>query len=854
VSDRELLETGKPDTEDEVKHEKRTKRVLFDLFNFFKFKSLRNSLDRVGLFLKQLWNYFKTHRLVSLIVASGAAATILLLVLILNRSSSVEITSGEASQTQIQYSRVTVEVPKGAYAGEKSFQVIEVKEGTQEYLKYKELAGFEGPIYKIIPTDGRDELALKPIKIRYKIDPSVYPGDEFVHFVLRYVTLKDPPVVSTISGCEVRGESGRYIEGLAFHTSFVVGLAFKKPEYADFGIKLAVDRPPSLKPDLLIIPGLDQNFTGVIPNTQTHDNPAGSNLWGLLFPDRTVWVYKYPLITTRPRNYTRALEKHFRTSSVPSYISFEAKRLAAELKRLSLRTFDVIAQGIGGLIVRYALESDPTITNVRSLVLLSVPNKGTNVTNPIYLSSLYGRPVENLGEIFGIEKDDMAFLISSLLGTLEKTNAYWSEILPSSLVIAKLEEFGMRKDVRYLFVGGRKPPGKIQIAGTELEKFFPEFVDGKGDGFTTIDSAIPVSGSDNVKTLLFPYSFQDLYLKNDVLQALKDFLKAGIEIPTPPEFETDQFVERKVSEKTTSTSVEWHPYLLSNLEPGRILELLWRMEVPSLGYPVETLKGLYLVGKSGVFMEDTPGNEWKKVVATAPLSFEVLSDGSLLLCYESYVEIVSGDSVVSKLEFNINGVLSDAYFADPSRGILIAETATGPALLWVEGGRIKTMSTLKNAYAELKPSGNLLLLITDSGIQALDRTSFEKRWELREDSMVKRLGLPAMSAVDPVDAEIVGKELFVLFRDYTVGVFHLNSTRAQVIASGETGAKRLINSNDRVFVVGENSITGFNVSSHRRFPYYQEIHERFWWGAKDKLLSTFEEGGKTWLAAYSFLF
>ncbi|MDI3516925.1 MAG: hypothetical protein PWP37_789 [Thermotogota bacterium] len=858
MPDSEFIETDETDVENAVKDGEREakngvlRKILAVPKGFLasSLKPLKGFIERIG-FLNRLFQYLKTHRLISLLVSVGAVVLIVLLIL-MNRPSTGKIISREGAQAQLQYSRVSIMVPEGAYAGGKSFQVIEIKEGTQEYLKYKELADFEGPIYKILPADGRDELALKPIRIRYRLDPSVYPGDEFVHFVLRYVTLTDPPVVTTINGCEIRGDSERYVEGLVFHASFVVGLAFKKPEYADFGIKLALDRPPTLKPDILIVPGIDQNFCGVIPNTQTSDNPAGSNFWGLLFPDRSIWIYNYPLITTRPRNYTRALEKHFATSPVPSYITFEAKRLAVELKRLSSRTFDVIAQGIGGLIVRYAIESDPSITNVRSVALLSVPNSGSNVTNTIYLSQLYGKPVSDLAEIFGVEADDMAFLISSLLGTLEKVNAYWNEILPSSRVVESLKKYGMRSDVRYLFIGGTKPPGSIQIQGTELARFFPEFVESAGDGFVTVESAVPENAGENIKAMIFPYSFQDIYLKNDVLQALKDFFASDIEIPEVPEFKDDNFVETTV--KPSLPSEKWSPYSLTKLETGNVLQLLWRIEVPEIGYPVETTSGLYIVGRSGVFLRDSQTGTWKKITSDQPLSFEVMDNGALLLCYEDRVEMVSGSSKTTLWRLNTEGVLTDAYFVDKSRGFVVVSTPSGTLLLYISDGKVEKSEKTGGAYAELKPSGDLLLLITDTAVRAIKKDNFEKLWEINESEMIKRLGLPEMAGVDPMDAEIAGDDLFVLFRNYMIGVFHLKSNNAQVVASGETGAEKLLKLDGRIFVLGDESITGFNTLSRLRFPYYQKVQSKLWYPGRNELLLSFEEGGRAWVAAYSSLF
>ncbi|MEA1884875.1 MAG: hypothetical protein U9N62_10205, partial [Thermotogota bacterium] len=406
---------------------------------------------------------------------------------------------------------------------------------------------FYGDIYELSPNDGRNDLALDPMTYTYRIPNEFYFGDEYFNFELLYIENKENPVVKVFSGGEIiRMENNRSIlRAKGFHGS-LVGLRVNNPVKQSLGLKKIIEKPDNLKPDLLLVPGIDINFQGFLPNTISNTNPQGNNLWEVTFDDRSIWVYDYPLTETRSANYVREAQNFFNDISKTSYIRLEAEKLANNLLE-SEQEYDIIAHGIGGIIARYAVENYP-ITNIRKIVLISVPNTGTNIVNPSFLNLLYGKDTQVLSQIYGIDSDTIRYLTRNNLGYLENVNVFYTDILPFAEVIKTLEN-SLRKDISYFFIGGNQPDFDAELEDSQFAKFYPENTSGKGDGIVSVYSAIYPSleeaenEKENVLSKIVPYSFFDIFLQQQTLQLIHSYLEEGIEVVEVPEYQDDTFRE-----------------------------------------------------------------------------------------------------------------------------------------------------------------------------------------------------------------------------------------------------------------------------------------------------------------------
>ncbi len=516
--------------------------------------------------IKEIVEYLKSHRLIAiLLLAVVIAAFALIFFLSRGGQDTAQINTGEDEvNKKTNISDLSIFIPENAFPYPKSF-LIENLSKNVEYDRFKEIGRYTGDIYELIPGDGRQDLALEPMTFQYIFPEEFYFGTDYNNAEMVYIKDRNTPIARIFSGGElVKNKDNRLVlQVKAFHGS-LIGIRISNPEKVEWGLRKSIEKEETLKPHILIIPGIDSNFLGFLPNTITNSNPQGNNFWEVTFPDRSIWSYNYPLTQTRSENYMNSMNAFFEENSRTSYVMFEAKKLADELKNTN-KTFDIIAQGIGGIIARYAVEKYG-VDNVRKLVLISAPNAGTNIVNTTFLSMLYGKNPEVISQIYSTDSETVRFVESNNLSYLEKVNSFYSDILPGSRIMTELET-SIRPDVEYAFMAGSYPGFDTNLEGTQLAKFYPENTPEKGDGIVSVYSAlypaIENNGEikENLHTVIFPYSFFDIFVQKESLQFIYDFLEKGIEQVVIPKFEDDTFKEWKYEYDTNSSTytsdIEW---------------------------------------------------------------------------------------------------------------------------------------------------------------------------------------------------------------------------------------------------------------------------------------------------------
>ncbi|HOO31768.1 MAG TPA: hypothetical protein PK466_01440 [Thermotogota bacterium] len=509
---------------------------------------------------KKLIQYFKTHRLMSIIYLSAVAAVVVIVVVLLfstrDVQAEIESTGEKQSQVKTDIKDLSVTIPENAFPYTKKFKIEELTKNAA-YDNFKQLGNFYGNIYELTPVDGRTDLALEPMTYDYLIPGEFYFGKEYNNAELIYIEDKENPVVRVFSGGEMYENSNNrpVLRAKGFHGS-LIGLRISNPVKPELGLKEIIEKEDTLKPDIILIPGIDSNFKGFLPNTISNSNPQGNNLWEVTFPDRSIWVYQYPLTETRAMDYVNEAKTFFDSISLTSYVRFEADKLAQKLLS-SNREFDIIAHGVGGIIARYAVENYP-ITNVRKMVLISVPNSGTNIVNPSFLNLIYGKDSEVLAKIYGLTSDTIRYLERNNLSYLEKVNTFYTDILPYSETINTLQKT-LRDDVEYFFIAGSKPDFNADLENSQFAEFYPENTEGKGDGIVSIFSAIApmiddlTKDMENLTSKIFPFSFFDIFMQQQTLQFIFAFLEEGIEVVEIPEYQDDDFNEWLLNTDATST-------------------------------------------------------------------------------------------------------------------------------------------------------------------------------------------------------------------------------------------------------------------------------------------------------------
>lgn len=496
--------------------------------------------------LKRPIDFFLSHRLLTLaiLVVLTVLIAIFVLLSLRNKGNSSATRTSEQTEAMAEITDFSIVIPPSAFPYTKDFRIRLINAG-DPLFELKSLSRFTGNIYELSPVDGRDDLALVPMLFRYNFPTEFYFGTAFNNIDLYYIDDPKNPIAHPFSGAEIKKiDETIVVEARSYHGS-VIGIRVSNPEKVAWGFQKKIEKQETLKPHLLIVPGVDRNFLGFLPNTISNVNPQGNNIWEVAFPDRTIWSYSYPLVETRSLDYVSEATSFFEKTLRTSYVVFEATKLAQALQSYG-KPMDIIAHGVGGLIVRYAIEKF-AVENVRKVVLISTPNGGTNIVNPSFLSLLYGKEKTVLAGLYGLEEDTIRFIEKNNLSYLEKVNAYASEILPDSQIVEELSQ-SIRPDIEYAFIGGSSPGFQADIETSQLAKFYPELTVTKGDGVVSIYSALlPTienpNALQNVYGKVFDYSFYENYVQKDTLLYIQQFLEEGIEEVIIPEYQDDLYRE-----------------------------------------------------------------------------------------------------------------------------------------------------------------------------------------------------------------------------------------------------------------------------------------------------------------------
>ncbi|WP_041075459.1 lipase family protein [Thermotoga caldifontis] len=707
---------------------------------------------------------------------------------------------------------LTVVVPDGSYSTQKAFAVKRV---SRDSLSPTIANIFVGDLYEVSPSDGVDEFAMKPIRIVYRLPKDLYLGADYANVRLAYIPDPKQPIYRVFGGTNMGfDDRGAYIEAHAFHTS-IVGLIADVPEKQKLGLQLLIERERTIEPVLLLIPDVDRGFLGFVNSSQA------TNFWIELFPDRTIMYYEYPLAGTRSVSYMNSF-RSFAQRNMPSYLLFEAEKLAMELVRLKNFEFDIVAHGVGAIIARLAVELHPEVKNVRSLILVSPPNRGTNVVNPLYYGALlYRKDSQVVANNFGLDRFVVDAMKSHLLHYLEALGPVYSEILTGSDLLKKLDKT-VRKDVRYLVAVGNSPPASIDVAGTQLEIFYPELVKGKGDGVVSHESAT-IEGADKI---VLNGSFFDCYLDPAFHAKLKDFLaQTRVEIPSyreetyPERAPQAQQTERIVKPATETKS----PTQVETKGEGTVqsrVSLPVRFERSQLLTKLETLnlKGArsihFALGKLFYVLEDGLYSDGKRVQPGTIRYVHVLNDGISFVANDRLYRF-SGSKVTDLGRIDLAGV-EDVLATDGGIFALLRSNESLVLARWENGW--KQVQILSGVYGKFI-DGSPLLLMTNREIYDFSAGNLRK---LLDSSKIKIEG----RSVDFKSCLMASDLLFVGLRGYSLLVYNLRTGTYTWGAEGWIDPEVFLSLKNTVLIAGTSTIFAFDLQRLSLRSSYQSFSER----------------------------
>lgn len=742
-----------------------------------------------------------------LFITIVAVVVVLAAVLSWRFYSNRKIVVGDKSEeTAIPLSII---VPDGAYNVRKSFVVKRVP---RETLSPTIASAFVGDLYEVSALDGVDEFAIRPLRIVYRLPKDLYLGADYANVRLAYVPDPSQPVYRVFGGA-VMGvdERGPYLEVQAFHTS-MIGLIADVPEKQKLGLQLLVERSRSTEPVLLLIPDVDRGFLGFVNHSQ-----VSANFWVELFPTRTIMYYEYPISGTRSVSYMSSF-RSFAGRNTSSYLLFEAERLATELMRLKNFDFDIVAHGIGAIIARLAVEMHPEIKNVRSLVLVSPPNRGTNVVNPLYYGALlYKKDSQVVASNFGLDRFVVDAMKSHVLYYLESLGPIYKEILTDSELLKKLSGT-IRKDVRYLVAAGSSPPASINVEGSQLEIFYPELVAGKGDGVVSHDSAF----LEGIQRIVLKGSFFDCYLDPAFHEALKKFLsETRVEIPkyreetyperSPQAQQTEKIVKPTApSQVSTSQTkgVQTTPVQISVPSRFERSQLVSRIETLQLN---NVLSVHFAFGKLYYVLEDGLYSDGKKLIAGKVRHVHV--DGaSMGLVVNDRAYLFNGTRIVELGKVDLENA-EDVLVNKEGIFALLKDKENLVFARWENGWKkIQTVSGIYGKFVD----GPSTVLMTNKEIYTLAGGNLNKVFDASKLKLEGR-------TVDFETCLLVSNLLFIGLRGYSLVVYDLKNGIHSWGAEGWIDPKRMFLMNESVLIFGSSTLFVFDLTRLSLKPVYHSF-------------------------------
>jgi len=736
------------------------------------------------------------------------------------KQAKVRVKEQEAAQAAAV--NLFIQIPPGAYPKGKTFTIEPITDADLE--NYQQNYGFVDNVYNVTPDDGRDEFAIKPLKLKMYIPGDRLLGKNYANLTLAYMKDDGPP--TPFPGSYIgRDDNGYFIAASAFHTSKigVLPVPVKGEEY--HGLRL-IREVFSVKPGIIVVPGETQKFSG---------NPERENFWETVFPDRSIYVFDYPLSKPRSMQYMEEANSYFKNIGEKSFIKFESEILAQELKRpdISKNEYHIIAQGIGGIIVLYTLLSHPEITNVRKVVLIGVPYRGTNIANTlVFANMIYAPPVKSAAEILGLSEKTFANIKFHVFNYIETVNDYYKDILPDSEVIKDITTKPLRKDLTYLVIVGTLPPFGIDVKGSGLERLYPELVAGKGDGVVSEEEArLP-----DQPLLTFQVSFDSYCAKSEILSTIKGFIDSD-KLPKPPKLKEDKYEEylpvevikreglppskKKVEEKPTSESSK----TLSKenfYQPKEFVEE--DVLIEEVSYSIKD--GIY---NSGGCIQDEPYFATDKALYRVKSvmekgNFRFMKKFPIALTgirgKEKVLLDIIGFRSLGEIETLGNEPNDVLVFPDGTVYFSVAIKGVSVKLYTLTSDGERLVTKCPGTYSKLIPvNENAMIFLSDRVLMLINK----------DGQIMKEISLSSITkegyGTDATYAIKINDTYFVTTKEHYILIYDEKKEKSWILGEGWMGSKKLLyyKPSNIIIVVGKNFLNFVDLNSKKILHYIQPL-------------------------------
>ncbi len=705
-----------------------------------------------------------------------------------------------------------VEANEGALQRGDSMLISAVSSSTTDYTAVEVASSFVGHLYKVSWKSGLKTMSRSPIHVWIPIPSNYYFGENTAN-VESVETINGMPYV--LYGGQIRTRNNsHYLESILYFPG-IVGLHLIQSN-GDYGLRL-VKKAGDNSPNLIVVPGSNMNFAGNIPGTD-------QNIWARIFSDYNVYIFSYPLTSSKSLSTTAKVVNYFEKTGTNSYTEYVGKTLANLLTTVKGDTY-VIAQGVGGLVTRYALQSQKNLENIKRVVLFDTPNDGTTFASAYMLSNLY-----NAGSIF-LSRDlliplkTVNYILNISTSYLRLLNFFAKDLEPDSSLISYLKSTSPPTGTTFISITGTKPNVLIK-SSKKLEELFPQLVNGKGDGVTSVKSALSF-GKMKYK---FPYSFYDIFMHRDVQKLLKKLLKTKT-LPDQMNFTSDKFKETKtstsVNEKAISVKMSLKSrkylssgdYLLKKPSMGAYLSKTYQVDVPKVSKIMGVSNGAYLVSESDAYLMSIGGYQ---PIYKGRISFSNVYGNHLYLITGKH-QVLEFTGKVSNLKCEIPQRDYQSIFVTDKDIYALENKATSTSLVNLSKNNILLTIPGKNAIMRFLPLTNQLVIVTDKYVAVYSLVEHVGIFFEKIDEITKKVGFKSDQSIK-INSVYVNKNLiYLLSSNYILIVVDMKTHDAQLIGDDDIGNLKLLPYGSTLVVVGENTLNFYDTINRVRIPVYQKI-------------------------------
>ncbi len=707
-----------------------------------------------------------------------------------------------------------VQASEGALQRGDSVSISAISSSTTDYTVAEVASSFIGHLYKVSWKSGLKIMARSPIYVWVPIPSNYYFGENTAN-VESVETINGMPYV--LYGSQIRTKNNsHYLESIMYFPG-VVGLHLIQGN-STYGLRL-VKKAGDNFPNLVIVPGSNMNFAGNIPGTD-------QNIWARNFPNYNVYVFSYPLTSSKSLSTTAKIMDFFKKKGVNSYTEYTGKTLADLLTTVKGDTY-VIAQGIGGLATRYALQSQKELKNVKKVVLFDTPNEGTTFASAYTLSNLYNAGNDFLSRKLTVPLKTANYILSISTSYLRLLNFFAKDLEPDSSLISYLNSTSPSTDTVFISITGTKPNVSIE-SSKKLEEFFPQFVNGKGDGVISVKSALSF-GEAKYK---FPYSFYDIFAHQDVQNFLRNLLEAKA-LPNQTDFTSDKFKETRASTSTNekATPVKVIPksrkylssgdYFLKKPLRGQYFSESYYVDTPKVSKIMGIPNGVYLISKHDVYFMSIGGYQ---PIYKGNISFSNVYGNHLYLVTEKH-QVLEFSGKVSKLKCKIPRGDYQSVFATDKDIYALENKATSTSLVDLSKNSSLLSVPGKNAIMRFFPSKRQFVIVTDKYVAVYSLAEHVGIFFEKIDEVTKKVGFKPDQSIKVNSVYVNENMVYLLSSNYVLIATDMKTHDAQIIGNGDIGNLKLLSYGNVLVVVGESTLNFYDMANRVRVPIYQKTPE-----------------------------